>query len=102
MPLPGSNTADKFIVDRRRPHRNSDVARTIRRARDRLAQQPGGLVFDRELLKQHARAMAGSVTAIPLMVLLIAAAGMFAGVGEDVDALAPFEPEAFVEWLFAD
>jgi two-component system cell cycle sensor histidine kinase PleC len=84
MPLPGSNTADKFIVDRRRPHRNSDVARTVRRARDRLAQQPGGLVFDRELLKQHARAMAGSVTAIPLMVLLIAAAGMFAGVGEDM------------------
>jgi fused signal recognition particle receptor len=27
---------------------------------------------------------------------------VFAGVGEEVDALAPFEPEAFVEWLFAD
>jgi fused signal recognition particle receptor len=27
---------------------------------------------------------------------------LFAGVGEEVDALAPFEPEAFVEWLFAD
>ena len=27
---------------------------------------------------------------------------MFAGVGEEVDALAPFEPEAFVEWLFAE
>lgn len=27
---------------------------------------------------------------------------LFAGVGEEVDALAPFEPEAFVEWLFAE
>jgi fused signal recognition particle receptor len=25
---------------------------------------------------------------------------LFAGVGEELDALAPFEPEAFVEWLF--
>ncbi|MEO6578710.1 MAG: signal recognition particle-docking protein FtsY [Candidatus Limnocylindria bacterium] len=27
---------------------------------------------------------------------------VFAGVGEEVDALAPFDPEAFVEWLFAE
>jgi fused signal recognition particle receptor len=27
---------------------------------------------------------------------------LFAGVGEEIDALAPFEPEAFVEWLFAE
>ena len=26
----------------------------------------------------------------------------FAGIGEEIDALAPFDPEAFVEWLFAD
>ena len=26
----------------------------------------------------------------------------FAGVGEEVDALAPFDPDAFVEWLFAE
>ena len=26
---------------------------------------------------------------------------VFAGIGEEIDALAPFEPEAFVEWLFA-
>jgi signal recognition particle GTPase len=25
----------------------------------------------------------------------------FAGIGEEVDALAPFDPDAFVEWLFA-
>ena len=26
----------------------------------------------------------------------------FAGIGEEVDQLAPFDPEAFVEWLFAE
>jgi fused signal recognition particle receptor len=26
---------------------------------------------------------------------------VFAGIGEEIDALAPFEAEAFVEWLFA-
>lgn len=26
---------------------------------------------------------------------------LFAGVGEEIDALAPFDPEAFTEWLFA-
>jgi fused signal recognition particle receptor len=26
---------------------------------------------------------------------------VFAGIGEDVDALAPFDPEAYVEWLLA-
>ena len=27
---------------------------------------------------------------------------LFAGVGEEIDALAPFDPEAFVEWMFAE
>ncbi len=27
---------------------------------------------------------------------------LFAGVGEEIDALAPFDPEAFTEWLFAE
>jgi fused signal recognition particle receptor len=27
---------------------------------------------------------------------------VFAGVGEEIDALAPFDPAAYVEWLFAD
>jgi two-component system cell cycle sensor histidine kinase PleC len=79
MPLIRSHTADKFIVDRRKPHRNSDVARAVRKTRDRLAQQPGNLAFDRELLKLHARAIVSSATAIPLLVLVIAAAGLLAG-----------------------
>ena len=27
---------------------------------------------------------------------------LFAGIGEEIDALAPFDAEAYVEWLFAD
>ena len=52
-----SSSADKNIVDRRKPHRNSDVARAVRKTRDRLSQQAGNPVFDRELLKLHASAM---------------------------------------------
>ncbi len=88
MPLLRSNTADKIIVDRRKPHRNSDVARAVRKTRDRLAQQPGSVVFDRELLMQHARAMASSAAAIPLMVLVVAVAGLFAGMGGEILAWA--------------
>ena len=73
-----SNTADKNIVDRTKRHRNSDVARAVRRTRDRLSQQAGNPDFDRELLKLHARAMVSSATVIPLLVILIAAAGLFA------------------------
>ena len=54
MALIRSSSADKNIVDRRRPHRNSDVARAVRKTRDRLSQQVGNPVFDRELLKLHA------------------------------------------------
>jgi len=79
MPFIRSNTADKIIVDRRRPRRNSEVAQAVRRTRERLAQQPGNIVFDRELLKLHARAMSSGAMAIPLLVVVIAAAGMYAG-----------------------
>jgi fused signal recognition particle receptor len=27
---------------------------------------------------------------------------LFAGIGEEIDQLAPFDPDAYVEWLFAD
>ncbi|MBX3581035.1 MAG: HAMP domain-containing histidine kinase [Rhizobiaceae bacterium] len=84
MPLPGSNTADKIIVDRRKPHRNTDVARAVRKTRDQLANQPGNLTFDRELLKLHAHAMLRVAFAIPVMVIVIAAAGFAGGVREEV------------------
>ena len=84
MPLLRSNTADKIIVDRRKPHRNSEVARAVRRTRDQLAHQPGNLTFDRELLKLHARSMANVAIAIPVMVLAIASAGFYAGITDEI------------------
>jgi two-component system cell cycle sensor histidine kinase PleC len=84
MPLPGSNTADKIIVDRRKPHRNSEVARAVRRTRDQLNHQPGNLTFDRELLKLHARAVGHVALAIPVMVLSIAAAGFYLGMRDEM------------------
>jgi two-component system cell cycle sensor histidine kinase PleC len=79
-----SNTADKNIVDRTKAHRNSDVARAVRRTRDQLSQKSGNPVFDRELLKHHARAMLNSVTAMPILVMVIALACMFIGMGIDI------------------
>src|SRR5262245_1206473 len=84
MPLPLSYTADKFIVDRRKAHRNSDVSRAVRKTRDRLSQQAGNPSFDRELLKLHAQAMINSASAIPLLVLLITSAGLLAGMSVDI------------------
>src|SRR5262245_8795370 len=84
MALLRSSMADKNIVDRTKAHRNSDVARAVRKTRDRLSQQAGNPVFDRELLKLHARAMINSATAIPLLVLVIGAAGLFAGMGTNI------------------
>ena len=76
-----STSADKNIVDRTKPRRNPDVARTVREARDRLAQQPGNPVFDREMLKLHARALTGSAVVVPLFAVVVALAGLFAGMG---------------------
>ncbi|ESY03044.1 sensor histidine kinase [Mesorhizobium sp. LNJC399B00] len=90
MPLLRSNTADKFIVDRRKPHRNSDVARAVRKTRDRLSQQVGNLDFDRELLKLHAGTMVGGAAVIPLLVLAVAAAGLLAGVDKQISVWALF------------
>jgi two-component system, cell cycle sensor histidine kinase PleC len=84
MPLLRSDTADKIIVDRRKPHRNSDVARAVRKTRDRLAHQTGSVNFDRDLLKLHARAMSRSAIAILVMVIVIATAGLFAGMGRSI------------------
>ncbi|MER8638242.1 HAMP domain-containing sensor histidine kinase [Mesorhizobium sp. M1365] len=90
MPLQRSTMADKFIVDRRKRHRNSDVARAVRKTRDRLSQQAGNPDFDRELLKLHALSMTGGVIVIPLLILATAAAGLFAGVGKEIGVWALF------------
>ncbi|MHB2265181.1 sensor histidine kinase [Aliihoeflea sp. PC F10.4] len=81
MAFSGTQLADKNIVDRRQAHRNTDVAKAVRRTRERLSQRDGNPVFDRELLKLHARAMINTAAAIPLMVFVITAAGVFLGTG---------------------
>ncbi|MEO5322641.1 HAMP domain-containing sensor histidine kinase [Mesorhizobium sp. CC13] len=84
MPLQRSDTADKIIVDRRKRHRNSDVARAVRKTRDRLSQQPGGLAFDRELLKQHAGSIVANSATIPLLVAVLAATAVAFGAGAEI------------------
>ena len=79
-----SPRADKNIVDRTKAHRNTDVAKAVRRMRDRLSQKAGNPVFDREMVKLHARAMINSAMAIPLLVILIAAAGLMGGMDIEV------------------
>lgn len=86
MPLLRSNTADKIIVDRRKPHRNSDVARAVRRTRDQLTHRPGNPTFDRELLKLHAHATARVALAVPIMVLTIALAGFYLDMKDEIVA----------------
>lgn len=84
MPLQRSNTADKIIVDRRKRHRNSDVARAVRKTRDRLSQQPGGLSYDRELLKLHAGSIVTNSATIPLLVVIFAGLGLLLGAGQAI------------------
>ena len=84
MALLRSSLADKNIVDRTKAPRNREVAHAVRRTRDRLSQTQGNPVFDRELLKLHARAIINSAAAIPVLVILIGAAGLFVGMGTDI------------------
>ena len=84
MALQQLQSADKNIVDRTKAHRNSDVAKAVRRTRDRLSQREGSPDFDRELLKLHARAVVNSAIAIPALVVVIAAVGLFAGMSHDI------------------
>ena len=64
MALLRSSLADKNIVDRTKAPRNREVAHAVRRTRDRLSQTQGNPVFDRELLKLHARAIINSAADI--------------------------------------
>ncbi len=82
-------TADKIIVNRTKASRNAEVARAVRKTRDRLSQQAGSPVYDRELLKLHARSILGSTPAISVLILLIAAGGQFAGMGKEILVWAP-------------
>ncbi|MFC5385484.1 sensor histidine kinase [Aquamicrobium segne] len=84
MLLNHSTSADKNIVDRRQPHRNSDVARAVRKARDHLAQQAGNPDFDREMLKLHAHAMVDGAFYLPGLILLASFGAMALGAGHQM------------------
>lgn len=81
MALRNSESTDKFIVDRRKAHRDTDVARAVRQTREKLSQKPGNPAFDRELLTLHARALVGSTASIVLLIVAVTAVGASAGVG---------------------
>lgn len=84
MALQRSTIIDKNIVDLSTGRRNSDVARAVRRTRDRLSERAGNPVYDRELLKLHAEAVLNTALAIPLAVLAVSLAGFFLGLGIDI------------------
>jgi two-component system cell cycle sensor histidine kinase PleC len=79
-----SNLTDKNIVDRTNVRRNSDVARAVRKTREQLAQQSGNPDFERELLKLHSQAMAGSAFAIPMLLVMIAIGGFVVDAGPEI------------------
>lgn len=81
MTLQASESPDKFVVDRRKVSRNSDVAKAVRKTRERLAQQGGNPVFDAELIKLHARGIVNNVTAVPLLSAALGIIGVFLGNG---------------------
>jgi two-component system cell cycle sensor histidine kinase PleC len=66
-----STTTDKNIVDRRKAHRNTDVARAIRKTRDRLSQRTGNPVYDREMLALHAQTVVSAASILPLLILAV-------------------------------
>lgn len=84
MELRRSTIIDKNIVDLTRRRRNSDVARAIRRTRDRLSERAGNPVYDRELIKLHVNAVRNTAFVIPLAVLVASAVGFFLGAGSDI------------------
>ncbi|MFC6491116.1 sensor histidine kinase [Nitratireductor sp. GCM10026969] len=83
MALERTYTADKFIIDRRKPHRNSEVAQAVRRTRERLSQTSGNPNFDREMLKLHSRTIISAMPAILLVVILISGGGAMLGLARE-------------------
>jgi two-component system, cell cycle sensor histidine kinase PleC len=73
-----STSTDKIIVDKSRSHRNKAVSRAVRATRERL-QTATGLSpgFEREMLQLHIASTVQSALAVPLVVVLIAAGGIY-------------------------
>ncbi|WP_367714547.1 HAMP domain-containing sensor histidine kinase [Nitratireductor sp. GISD-1A_MAKvit] len=96
-----SKSADKFIVDRTKPHRNSNVGLAVRRTRDRLSQNLGPPDFNRDMLKLHARALLSNAGTPPLLILLVVFGGLYAGGSTHTLAMWAFAALACYLPLFA-
>ena len=68
MSVAVSDIADKNVLDKRKAHRNSEVARAIRSTREKLSTRPGNLNFDRALIKMHASSVMASALAFPILI----------------------------------
>lgn len=89
-----SGIADKNIVDRRKRSRNPDVARTIRRTRDRL-NESATADFTAELLKLHAHTMVALTPAVPLIILCVTGIALISGFGPQAIFWAAFASLAY-------
>ncbi len=79
MSLQASESPDKFVVDRRKATRNTDVAKAVRKTRERLAQTAGSPAYDAELIKLHARGIANNVAAVPVLAIALGLVAVFLG-----------------------
>jgi two-component system, cell cycle sensor histidine kinase PleC len=70
---------DKNVVDRRRGSRNPELAKAMRKTRDRLLEKAGQANYEYEILRIYARAVAASMAPIGLLVAIVAAAGFAVG-----------------------
>ncbi len=60
----------------------------MRKTREQLSQRVGNPVFDRELIKIHARSIMRGAGVLPLLVLIVAVAGMVSGARDQMLAWA--------------
>lgn len=75
---------EKIIVDRRKPHRNSELARTMRKHREMLVEKSDNPDFDREMLHLHAQTMVTSGAAISLLTFVVMGVALFLGKSIDI------------------
>jgi two-component system, cell cycle sensor histidine kinase PleC len=87
---------DKNVVDRRKKRRSTDVSRAVQRTRDRLVEQSGTVDFTPDLLQMHAHAMVVGGPAIPVLVTIVAALGMIAGLRTEALVWASISATAYV------
>ena len=73
-----STSTDKIIVDKSRSHRNKAVSRAVRATRERLQTATGNSPgFEREMLQLHIASAVQSALAVPLVIVLVAAVGVY-------------------------